>query len=396
MRRHSFLLVVPSLLLAVSARGEVIERIVAKVNGEIITLSEFQGRQIQEAQAARIPADRVQGYLRENNARILNEAIDDMLLVQRAQDTGLKMPPVDQYIEDIKKENKITSEEQFQEQLAREGMTLDELKRNMGRNILRQQILRRDLEPKVVVTDTEVRADYEARKAEYTHPGTVQLQEILVRGDDARSRAEDLAAKARAGEDFGDLARTHSMAPSKASGGELGKLARGEMNPDLEKVAFALPAGAVSDPIPSGDGYRILKIEANALASVTPFDEVKDGIRKALGERKMNKELETYMAGLRDKASINVMVREVPQELVGPGASTPSVLREGGEAPPPVADPGARPAPSAPKAQPAAAPADDAEIVTTPQDRPEAVVPPSAQEPKKKDDPVPTPPPSAP
>jgi hypothetical protein len=167
------------------------------------------------------------------------------------------------------------------------------------------------------------------------------------------------------------------------------------MNSDLEKVAFALPAGAVSDPIPSGDGYRILKIEAKAEASVTPFDEVKDGIRKALGEKKMNKELETYMAGLRDKAIINTMVREVPQELVGPGASTPSVLREGGEAKP-VADPGAPPAPSAPKAQPAAAPADDAEIVTTPQDRPEAVVPPSAPQPKKKDDPAPTPPPSAP
>ena len=132
MRRHSFLLLVPSLLLAASARGEVIERIVAKINGEIITLSEFQARQIAEAQAARIPPERVQGYLRDNNARILQEAIDDMLLVQRAQDTGLKMPPVDQYIEDIKKENKITSEEQFQEQLAREGMTLDELKRNMG------------------------------------------------------------------------------------------------------------------------------------------------------------------------------------------------------------------------------------------------------------------------
>ncbi len=395
MRRHSFLLVVPSLLLAVSARGEIVERIVAKVNGEIITLSEFQGRQIQEAQAARIPPDRVQGYLRDNNARILQEAIDDMLLVQRAQDTGLKMPPVDQYIEDIKKENKITSEEQFQEQLAREGMTLDELKRNMARNILRQQILRRDLEPKVVVTDTETRADYDARKAEFSHPGTVQLREILVKGDDARTRAEELAAKARAGEDFGDLARTHSMAPSKGSGGELGKLARGEMNPDLEKVAFALPAGAVSDPIPSGDGYRILKIEAKADASVTPFDEVKDGIRRTLGEKKMNKELEGYIAGLREKAIINVMVREVPQELVGPGAATPSVLREGGETAP-VADPGARPAPSSPKPQPAAPAADDAEIVTTPQERPEAVVPPSAPQPTKKDDPAPTPPPSAP
>jgi hypothetical protein len=270
-------------------------------------------------------------------------------------------------------------------------MTLDELKRNMARNILRQQILRRDLEPKVLVTDTEARADYDARKAEFSHPGTVQLQEILVRGDDARSQAEDLAAKARAGEDFGDLARAHSVAASKGSGGELGKLARGDMNPELEKVAFALPAGAVSDPIPSGDGYRILKVEAKADASVTPFEEVKDAIRRTLGEKKMNKELEGYIANLRDKAIINVMVREVPQELIGPGASTPSVLREGGETTP-SPEPGAQPAASSPKA-PAPA-ADDAEIVTTPQERPEAVAPPAAPQPKKKDAPIP--PPSAP
>jgi peptidyl-prolyl cis-trans isomerase SurA len=388
MRRHSFLFVVPSLLLAVSARGEVIERIVAKINGEIITLSEFQARQIAEAQAERIPPERIQGYLRDNNARILQEAIDDMLLVQRAQDTGLKMPPVDQYIEDIKKENKITSEEQFQEQLAREGMTLDELKRNMGRNILRRQILSRDLESKIMVTDSEAKADYDARKAEFSKPATVQLREILLKGDGAQSLAGELVAKARAGEDFAELARAHSIAPSKATGGELGKLAAGDMNPDLEKVAFALPVGAISDPIPSGEGYRILKVEAKTEASVTPFEEVKDTIRRDLGEKRMNKELASYIANLREKAIIDIRVREVPVELGG-AATAPSLLRET-----PEGAPGGEAAPKPTAAAPT--PADDAEVVTTPQDRPEAVVPGAPPVPKKKDEsPVP-PPPSAP
>jgi peptidyl-prolyl cis-trans isomerase SurA len=390
MRRHSFLLVVPSLLLAASARGEVIERIVAKINGEIITLSEFQARQIAEAQGARIPPERVQGYLRDNNARILQEAIDDMLLVQRAQDTGLKMPPVDQYIEDIKKENKITSEEQFQEQLAREGMTLEELKRNMGRNILRRQILARDLEPKIMVTDSEVKAAYDARKEEFSHSATVRLREILVKGDDAQARAGELAAKARAGEDFAELAHLHSAAPSKTSGGDLGQLSRGEMNADLEKAAFALPVGAVSDPIASGDGYRILKVEAKTDASVTPFDEVKEGLRRKLGEARMSKEFETYVASLREKAIIDVRVREVPQQLAGP--TTAPVLRESPESAP-GAEPSGRPA-AVPAATPTAPPADDAEIVTTPQDRPEAVVPPAAPQAKRKDEPAPPTPPN--
>jgi len=386
MRRHIF--VVSLLVLAPPVRGEIIERIVAKVNGEIITLSEFQARQIQEAQAARIQPERIQAFLRDNNARILNEAIDDMLLVQRAQDTGLRMPPVDQYIEDIKKENKIVSDEQFQEQLAREGMTLEELKRNMGRNILRRQILARDLEPKVMVTDTEAKADYDARKEEYSRPATVTLREILVKGEGALAQAHELVAKARAGEDFAELARAHSAAPSRSSGGELGRLARGELHPDLEKAAFALSPSAISDPVPSGEGYRILKLEARTEASVVPFDEVKEAIRRSLGEQRMNKELASYISGLREKAIINVMVREVPQEISGPVTTAPSTLRD------PQASPAGAPGAST---SPAAPPADDAEIVTTPQDRPEQVVPPAAPEPgRKKDDAAAPPPPPAP
>jgi hypothetical protein len=165
------------------------------------------------------------------------------------------------------------------------------------------------------------------------------------------------------------------------------------MNSDLEKVAFALPAGAISDPIPSGEGFRILKVEAKTEATVTPFEEVKEAIRKSLGEARMNKELVGYIANLREKAIINVMVREVPQELAGPGAAAPSVLREGTDTAP-ATDAGARPTAASPKpaAAPAPAPADDAEIVTTPQDRPEAVVPPAAPAPKKKDAPAPLPP----
>ena len=386
MRRHIF--VVSLLVLAPPVRGEIIERIVAKVNGEIITLSEFQARQIQEAQAARIQPERIQAFLRDNNARILNEAIDDMLLVQRAQDTGLRMPPVDQYIEDIKKENKIVSDEQFQEQLAREGMTLEELKRNMGRNILRRQILARDLEPKVMVTDTEAKADYDARKEEYSRPATVTLREILVKGEGALAQAHELVAKARAGEDFAELARAHSAAPSRSSGGELGRLARGELHPDLEKAAFALSPSAVSDPVPSGEGYRILKVEARTEASVVPFDEVKEAIRRSLGEQRMNKELASYISGLREKAIINVMVREVPQEISGPVTTAPSTLRDPQASP--AGSPGASTSPAAPAA-------DDAEIVTTPQDRPQQVAPPAAPEPgRKKDDATAPPPPPAP
>ena len=131
MRRLFVLLVLPSLLLAPpGARGEIIERVVAKVNGQIITLSEFQSRQIAAAQGARVDPATVATFLRQNNAKILQDAIDEILIMQKAEDAGMKAPSqwIDEAIAGIRKENNITTDEQMQDALDREGITLAELR----------------------------------------------------------------------------------------------------------------------------------------------------------------------------------------------------------------------------------------------------------------------------
>jgi peptidyl-prolyl cis-trans isomerase SurA len=108
MQQPSLLLVLlPSLVLPAAARAEIVERVVAKVNGDIVTLSDFQSRQLTAAQAARVGPDRVEAFLRQNNARILQDAIDELLLTQRADELGMKAPPqaVREIIDNIKKEN---------------------------------------------------------------------------------------------------------------------------------------------------------------------------------------------------------------------------------------------------------------------------------------------------
>ena len=337
MKRPAFLLVLPSILLAARAPAEIVERIIAKVNGDVITQTEFQGRQVAAAQAAHVDPAKVGPFLRENNARILQEAIDELLLVQRAGDAGLKVRPeyLKDVVENIKKENNITSDEQLKEQLRREGMSLDDLKRNIERSILRRQILTRDVEPKAAVTDAEVLADYETHKADYARPATVKLLEILVKGDGggALAEARRLVARARAGADFAALAKAHSTAPTRASGGDLGSLARGDMNPDLEKAAFALAPGETSEPIPAGDGgYRILRLVERKEASVVPFDEVKAAIRQRLAQGRLSREYESYVAGLREKAIIDIRVREVPLQVDVP--STPGTILDSAAAPP--------------------------------------------------------------
>ena len=398
--QRPLVLLLPSLLLAAPLPAEILERIIVKVNGEIITQTEFQSRQLAAAQAARIGPEGVGQFLRENNSRILQEAVDDLLLIQRAQDLGLRLPPeyLDEVIEGIKKENNITSEAQFQEQLAREGMTVDDLRRSIERNIMRRQILGRELEGKVTVTDTEARAEYEKRIADFTTPATVSLLEILVKeeGPDARARGEEILARARAGEDFASLARVYSSSPTRGAGGDLGKLARGDLHPDLEAVAFSLPVGGISDPIPSGDGYRILKVVEKSERSVIPFEQAKEGLRKRLTDERWAQEYEVYMKDLRQQATVDLKVREVPLQLAGPVPSEDegSLLDGAGDAPAPAAEAAAPASPGTPVAGPPPTGLED-EIVTSGSTGPERVAPPelpsapAPAEEEKKDGPPP-------
>lgn len=390
MSRLCALLLLPSLALAPAPGGaEIIERVVAKVNGQIITLSEFQGRQIAAAQAARVDPANIGAFLRQQNAKILQDAIDEILILQKAEDSGIRAPAewIDESIEGIRKDNKITSDEQFQDALAREGLTLAELRQNIERGVLRRIVMQRDIQPKIEATESELRAEYEKLKAtQFTKPATVTLQEILVPEDAGGAAfAREIAEKARAGEDFAALAKAHSAAPSRANGGDLGQLSQGEINPELEKVAFALPVGSVSDPLPVEGGYRIVRVTAKTSGSTTPYDTAKDSVRDRLMMSRFEAAYDAYMQELRKTASVELRVREVPLQLTGPipeGSLLEALepLAPGGEpAGAPPAAPGATDRTVAPAEGTPVVPAvADEEITTTPQAAPEKVAPPAA------------------
>jgi parvulin-like peptidyl-prolyl isomerase len=394
MRRLCVLLLPSLALVPCASRAETIERVVAKVNGQIITLSEFQSRQVAAAQGARVDPAGVGAFLRQNNAKILQDAIDEILILQKAEDAGIRAPAawIDEAIEGIKKENRITSDEQMQEALAREGLTLAELRENIERGVLRRIVMQRDVQPKIEASEADVRAEYERVKAtEFTKPATVTLQEILIPEDKGGiALAGELAARARAGEDFQELARIHSTAPSRANGGDLGQLAQGEIHPDLEKVAFELSVGSLSDPLPVAGGYRLIRVVAKTTGSTTPFDAVKDRVRDRVMMTRFDKAYDDYVAELRKNAVVELRVREVPLQLTGPIPE--GSLREALEPlSPGAAEPAAAP-PAAPSAPAVGTPAPvvvDDEVTTTPQAAPERVAPPPRATP-------PAPPPTQP
>src|SRR5687768_15083819 len=128
-----------------AARGEIVERVIARVNGDIVTLSEFEARQLSAVQAARIPADQVETFLRQSNVRILQDAVDDLLIVQRGLELGVRLRPeyIQEVIDGIKKDNNIADDAELRKALRREGMTLEDLRRNIERSVIRRQVLAR-------------------------------------------------------------------------------------------------------------------------------------------------------------------------------------------------------------------------------------------------------------
>ena len=203
MRRLFVLTLLPSLFGvagAAHARGDTIERIIAKVNGEIITLTDFQERQIAAAQQARVTPDQVGTFLRQNNARLLQEAIDEILLIQEADSLGLALPDdfIDDIIESIKKDNNIESEEQFQMALAQEGLTLDQLRERVRKSSTRRMIIQRNVEPKIAVSEEELkehrRGGAELDPAALTRRLDELLAEAGVRRRNRKARIDQAAA----------------------------------------------------------------------------------------------------------------------------------------------------------------------------------------------------------
>ena len=303
---------------SVLVHGDVIERVIARVNGQIVTLSEFEARQMAAIQTARVPDAEVEAFLRQNNAKLLEEAMEELLLVDRAMALGLKLRPeyLDQVIEDIKKEQNIASEEEFLAQLKREGLTREALRRNIERSVIVRQVRARDIDPKAQVTEADVRTEYERRKgADFTRKATVHLMEIVLKGEGAAEAANAAVARLKKGEDFEAVAREVSVSASKAAGGDLGRVEPADLNPALAAAIADLRPGEVSAPVPVEGGYWILKVRERMADEVTAFDSVKEKIQEELSRAKFEKIYGDYIADLKKNAVYTVYVREAPTQI---------------------------------------------------------------------------------
>src|SRR6476469_4412760 len=169
-----------------SARAEIIEQILVKVNGEIFTKSDLEQRQVaalrQKGQTIDLKSDpnnvQLRKALDDITPQLIVDAVDEMLIVQRGKELGYKLSD-EQFksvVDNIRKENKIENDEQFQAALKAENMTMTDLRRNLERSMIVQRVQQNEVMSKIGVTDDEAKAYYQAHMNEFTSAPTVTLR----------------------------------------------------------------------------------------------------------------------------------------------------------------------------------------------------------------------------
>lgn len=306
-------------LTSFAADTKVIEQIVAKVNGEIITRTELDRtkRQMEEEvkrRAAKEPDLVKQAAEKEKD--FLRERIDQMLLVQKGKELSVNVDSeVSKYLADIQRKLKISDPEKFQAVLREEtGQTFEDYKMELKNSILTRRVIGQEVGSRVNIPKADIRKYYDAHQTEFQREERLFLREILVSTDGkdaaqqaaAEKKAKDLVARARKGEKFPDLARDNSDAPTAEQSGELPPFKKGELDKKLEDMVWEKDRNFITEPIKLPNGWLLLKVDEHHKAGMAQFEEVEQEIAGYLQNEKMQPELRKYLTKLREDAFLEI------------------------------------------------------------------------------------------
>jgi parvulin-like peptidyl-prolyl isomerase len=308
-------IVLACILCTTAVQADVVERIIAKVNGEIITKTQLD-REVQAFVERLGPAPSAEEEARrltELKQQILDRIIDNMLIMQVALEKGLRVPPryFQEWKANIMKEMKIETEEDFQRQIELQGMDEAALQKQFEENLLVNEILRMEVENKISLVEDEIDKYYRDHIAEYTEAAKVRLREIVVRFEEggeaaAEEKARRLLQDIQQGADFAEVARAHSDANSREAGGDLGFFEKKELAELLAEVAFQLEPGGISDIIRFESSLRIIRVEEKTEEKTMSLDSVRKEIADALYRELVEERTQRYLRQLREQAIIEI------------------------------------------------------------------------------------------
>jgi peptidyl-prolyl cis-trans isomerase SurA len=305
----------PAAPTAVTPNGKVIEYPIVRVNDQIINNSDYERTQKQvltEAQQASIsPTD-----LQQRQKDLLRDMIDQQLLLSRGKELDINADAeVIRRLDEIRKQNHLDSMEALEKAVREQGISYEDWKSSIKNSVITQQVVRDEVGRNIRLTPKDEQAYYESHKQEFVSPERVRLSEILIptpedatdaQVQQAKAKADDVAAKLKDGGNFEALAKQYSGGPNADTGGELGEFKRGDLGKVLEDQTFLLKTGEWTTPIRTRQGYVILKVTNHSQAGPQPLSAVEDQVQQAMYEEAIQPALRAYLTKLRENAYIDV------------------------------------------------------------------------------------------
>jgi len=303
-----------------SAASEVIDRIVAVVNEDIILLSELRERIEPYAQRIRqqgLDLDKERQMLFKVREEMLNRLVDEKLTDQeiKRNDIQVDEAEIDSTIERIKAANTFTDED-LRRFLEQDQMTMEQYRQKIKEQVLRTRLVNYQVKSKIVITEEEIRAYYDSHPEIYGGKLRYHLRNILMRvpefATDAekqtvREQMQQIQLRIEAGQSFADLARTYSQSPAAVNGGDIGEFAKETLSPKIQAALDELTPGQATAVVDTDQGFQLFYVEAVDRTEGKPLESVKEEIHQKLFAEVVDKKFLSWLEDLRSRSSIKII-----------------------------------------------------------------------------------------
>jgi len=309
--------------------AHVVERIIARVNTEIITQRQYEREKVKlrEQLAQDFPGPDLEARYQEESKNLLRDLIDQSLMVQKAKDLDINVETdLIKRLDEIRKQYNLATLEDLQKEVEQQGIIWEDFKDQLRRQLLMQEVIGREVGSRIMTSREDERKYYEAHKDEFKSEGMVHLQEILIstekyKPEEAEKRAKEALAEIKAGQKYADVVKKYSDGPNVDQEGDIGLMKTSSLAPGIAAAVGKLEINDNTDLLQVKNGYLILKLKERFSPGIPKFEEVEERVARVLYNEKMQPQMRIFLTQLRNDSYIWMAPGYVDTGRETPGAT---------------------------------------------------------------------------
>jgi parvulin-like peptidyl-prolyl isomerase len=295
---------------------EVLETIVAVVNQDVITLSDFkqQDEMLYQSLSSRYQGEELENIYRKSRKGLLDSMITDLLLLQEAEKQNIDVSgQIEKMLEDMKEKYGFSSIEEIRREMGEQGINYESWLDFQERELLKEGVIFYSFGKDIVVDDNEVINYYRQHQEEFIEQATFELKTIYLSDagkveQEIQGKMNEINSKLKAGDSFEDLAEKYSDGPYKETRGELGSFKKGTLDKTLEQAVEKTEEGEVTPWIKTTNGWYLLKLVDKEEEHIKDFDEVRGEIERKIFEKKRKEKTAQYIEDLRERSYVEIKI----------------------------------------------------------------------------------------